>query len=237
VSNARERLAGQAVLLLPLVLTGVSMQALAQSASPLSPARSGVASASAAPLKTTLAPPADSKEPIRIQYQAPNGCPDALAFLQGVLGRTPRARAAAPHELARVFQVKVVSRRGESLGEISVQRHSDAKPVRLSAVGKCENVLNTLAQFAAISLDPAAALASAQELELPANPYRNWTGPVAPPLPENPYRNWGEAVSPSLPENPYRKPSAAMTRELPYNPYRSERPASAELPENPYRSR
>jgi hypothetical protein len=160
-----------------------------------------------------------------------------MEFLQGVLGRTPRARAAAPHELARVFQVKVVSRRGESFGEISVQRQSDTKPVRLSAVGKCENVLKTLAEFVAMSLDPAATLASVQDLDLPENPYLNWNGPIAPPLPENPYRNWGEALSPSLPENPYRNPSAAMTRELPNNPYRSERPTSTELPENPYHSR
>ena len=226
--GARKRLAGQAILLFPLLLTGASVQALAQSAKPLP---------RAAPSNAGLARAADSREPIRIQYQAPGSCPDASAFLAAVLGRTPRARAAAPEELARIFQVTVVSRRGESFGEISVKRHSDTKPVRLSAVGKCENVLNTLAQFAAISLDPAQALGSAQELELPQNPYLNWTGPIAPPLPDNPYRNWGEAESPSLPENPYRNPSTAMSRGLPDNPYRNRQPASAELPENPYRNR
>jgi hypothetical protein len=228
VSGARQRLAGQAILLLPLLVAGASVEALAQSTKPLPRSTRSYAD---------LAPAADEREPIRLQYQAPGDCPEASAFLDSVLARTPRARAAAPHELARLFQVTVVARRGESFGEIRVKRKSDAKPIRLSAVGKCENVLNTLAQFAALSLDPALALISAQELDLPQNPYLNWTGQIAPPLPDNPYRNWDAALSPSLPENPYRNPSAAMSPKLPDNPYRNQRPASADLPENPYRRR
>jgi hypothetical protein len=233
VSGSRRPLSGRRKLLLALLLTGVSVQALAQSAPGV---RTGAAAASAIPLRARLTPPADAREPIRIRYQAPAACPSASAFLDDVLGRTPRARAATGDELARVFSVTVVSRRGESVGEISVKRQSDSMPVRLSAVGKCENVLKTLAQFAAISLDPAAGLGSAQELDLPENPYLNWSGPVAPPLPENPYRNWTEPTAPSLPQNPYRNSSAAVTPSLPANPYRSERPPGAELPENPYRT-
>ena len=128
--------------------------------------------------------------------------------------RTPRARAATADELARVFHVTVVSQRGENVGEINMTRPGESTPVRLRAVGKCQNVLNTLAQFAAISLDPAAALASAQELELPQNPYLNWNGPIAPPIPDNPYRHWSGRLAPNLPENPYRQTSAAITAEF-----------------------
>jgi hypothetical protein len=233
VSGSRQPLSGRRKLLLALLVTGVSAQALAQSAPEV---QRGAAAASAASLSARLTPPADAREPVRIRYQAPAACPSASAFLDDVLGRTPRARAATGNELARVFKVTVVSQHGESLGEISVKRRSDSMPVRLSAVGKCENVLKTLAQFAAISLDPEASLAPARELDLPENPYLNWAGPLAPPLPENPYRNWTEPTAPSLPENPYRDSSAAVTPNLPANPYRSDRPAAAELPENPYRS-
>ena len=217
------------------MLTGATVQALAQSGTPPPTARTGVASATPVSFRAAKQP-ADAREPIRIQYQAPAACPSASSFLDDVLARTPRARAAAAGELARVFQVNVVSRRGESFGEISVTRPSDSMPVRLSAVGKCENVLKTLAQFAAISIDPSALLASAQELELPENPYRNWDGPIAPPLPENPYRNWSGALLPALPENPYRNSSAAVSPDLPGNPYRNPRTAAPELPNNPYRT-
>ena len=213
-------------MLAPLLLTAVSLRALAQSApAPQTPR-------SAAP----TAPRGDAREAIRIRYLAPGGCPGAAAFLDDVLARTKLARAAAPHELARAFDVKVVAMRGEHFGEISVKRESDSMPVRLSAVGKCDNVLKTLAQFAALSIDPAAALASTQELELPENPYLSWTGPIEPPLPDNPYRHWDDD-SLSLPENPYRNHGTAIGPKLPANPYRDLRPAADELPPNPYEGR
>jgi hypothetical protein len=232
VSDARQRLVKKAKLLFPLMLTALTVRALAQSATPASVARS-----SATPIAFSAPARADNREPIRIHYKAPDACPGDKAFLDDVLARTPRARAAAAHELARVFHVRVVSKRGESFGEISMTRPGESTPVRLSAVGKCPNVLNTLAQFAAIGLDSSAALASAQEPELPQNPYLNWNGPIAPPLPDNPYRHWSGTVAPDLPENPYRETSAAITPDLPDNPDLNQLPAAPGLPDNPYRNR
>lgn len=117
---------------------------------------------------------------------------------------------------------------------MAVQRAGDAAPVRLSAVGKCENVLATLAQFAALSLDPDVLHAAAQERELPENPYLRWTGPVAEALPENPYLS---GTAPVAPDNPYRGELYLelnpYRRRLEANPHRHGAPGR-DLDPNPY---
>jgi hypothetical protein len=123
-----------------------------------------------------------------------------------------------------VFRVTVTLKGGESAGDIVVQREGDSAPVRLNAVGQCENVLATLAQFAALSLDPGARYAAAQERELPENPYLRWKGPIAEALPENPYLNWTKPAATALPDNPYRSglylEVNPYLRRMPPNPYR-----------------
>jgi hypothetical protein len=209
-----------------------SLHALAQSAA---------ARIDAVPNPAPTAPARSNNvvEPIRIEFQAPAGCSNAAGFLENVLHRTQQARAANGHEIARVFRVSVVQRRGESAGEISVQRPGEATLVRFSASGQCADVLDSLAQFAAIVVDPGVASVSTRDGELPENPYRNWKGPLAEALPENPYRNWSGDLAPSLPANPYRSPrlAAAAAPTPPGNPYRNYGPPPDDLPENPYRRR
>jgi hypothetical protein len=141
--------------------------------------------------------------------------------LSEVLSRSSRIRSAPGSELARVLHVSIVrgQRPSESKGEISLLPVGERTPVRFSASGTCDDVVSALAQFAALSLD--ASVKSMPTLEpLPANPYLNWTGPIAEALPENPYRSSMGAVDP-IPENPYR--SAARTTDLetlPANPYK-----------------
>jgi hypothetical protein len=209
-----------------------SLHALAQSTN----ATAGTPGTRAAP---PVAVPATSggAEPIRVEYWAAAGCSNASGFLANVLARTPKARAATAHEMARVFRVSVTEQRGESAGEISVQRPGEATLVRFSASGTCEDVLNTLAQFAALVVDPSVASTPIQDGDLPPNPYRNWNGPLAAPLPENPYRNWAGDLAPSLPENPYRRALSAASATPSENPYRSRLLPADELPDNPYRQR
>jgi len=206
-----------------------SLHALAQSAS-----------ARLAPSPATQNAPLHANsdvEPIRVEFQSPSGCGEGAAFLGNVLGRTSKARGATALEMARVFRVSVTERRGESSGEISVQRPGEATLVRFSASGRCQDVLDTLAQFAALVVDPSVALASTRDSDLPENPYRNWDGPLAEKLPENPYRHWKGDLAPSVPDNPYRKPAVASSPALPENPYRNYRPPPKDLLENPYRRR
>jgi len=193
-----------------------------------------------------LAQPAETVEPIRVDFAGVPGCGDAVNFMREVTTRTARVRAAHANELARVLKVSIAhGRPGETIGELSVLRAGDRTPVRLVVAGTCDDVLAMLAQFGALSLDPAVAFAPTQEA-LPDNPYVHWRGPVGASLPANPYRNWTGPVL-VRPDNSYRDApgrtqtvdavgrSAAGTEALPENPYRH---AVAEtLPDNPYRSR
>lgn len=191
-----------------------------------------------------LAQPVETVEPIRVDFAGVPECGDGVNFMRDVMTRTARVRAARANELARVLKVSIAhGRPGETIGELSVLRAGDRTPVRLVVAGTCDDVLAMLAQFGALSLDPAVAFAPTQEA-LPDNPYVHWRGPVGASLPGNPYRNWAGPVV-VRPDNSYRgAPGPAQTIDaaprstsgaetLPENPYRH---AVAEtLPDNPYR--
>jgi hypothetical protein len=186
----------------------------------------------------TVAPTAtDTREPIRVDYTGPVECSDSVSFLNAVMSKTTHVRPAAPRELARLVRVSITASPSPDrlIGEVGLLRIGDQAPVRLTTTGACENVVGTLVQFAALSVDSSVTFAPV-EAALPDNPYRQWHGVLAESLPENPYRG----VDSVLLQNPYRE--LADQASLPSNPYRvaagtSREALPAALVNNPYRHR
>jgi hypothetical protein len=159
---------------------------------------------------------ASAKEPLRLEYVDAAGCETSQAFTDAVLALTRLVRAATPGEYARTFRVSLRPYSGDVVhGELSGSAPGGAT-LRLSARGRCDQVLSALSFAIAFTLDPSAR--AQPELDaLPENPYwaRLLALPPEPALPENPYRvqmaeargKRGEANSEdstTLPSNPYR---------------------------------
>ncbi|MBS2018334.1 MAG: hypothetical protein JST00_36030 [Deltaproteobacteria bacterium] len=101
----------------------------------------------------------DAPEPFSVDYRAPDGCPDASAFLGEVTARTPRARAAATGERARVLHVRV-EKRGDTLaGRLWIEDAGAASTAREVSGGSCGEVVGALGLVAALAVDPRASVA------------------------------------------------------------------------------
>jgi hypothetical protein len=96
---------------------------------------------------------AAADDAVRLDYLAPVGCPDHLAFIDRVRQRVPTARAASPDELARELTVVV----GEDEDGFSarldfVDRHGETITRTLS--GKtCDEVVTGIALVTALALE------------------------------------------------------------------------------------
>jgi hypothetical protein len=95
-------------------------------------------------------------EPVHVVYVAPPACPDAEAFFRDIVGRTPRARAAAPGEAGRTFHVAIARRRDRYMGELWVEEASAASRRREVEGTTCHEVASALGLIAALAVDPAA---------------------------------------------------------------------------------
>jgi hypothetical protein len=113
---------------------------------------------------------AEATEPIRIEYHAEPGCPNADEFNDQVFRRTASARLATSAELARTFVVSI-ERRGNSLvGSLVVRQADGTTESRQVAGPECGEVAKVLALATALAIDPEASLAANPE---PRQPPRN----------------------------------------------------------------
>ncbi|WP_437610706.1 hypothetical protein WMF20_03625 [Sorangium sp. So ce834] len=96
-------------------------------------------------------------QPLRVAYEAHEGCPSAEAFLREVTARTELARDAAPDEAALEVRVHITSAEGESRGRITVGTEEDAR-VREVGGATCADVVAALALITALWVDPTASL-------------------------------------------------------------------------------
>ena len=113
------------------------------------------------------ASPAWSSEPIRFEYQAPEGCPDQAAFVERVRQRTRRAKFASPGELARTFTVTVTSKEQASSARVEFVDSNGERVVRAVSGETCDEVVSGIALVAALAID---ARASADEAATTAPP-------------------------------------------------------------------
>ncbi|HVU03806.1 MAG TPA: hypothetical protein VHE30_18735 [Polyangiaceae bacterium] len=144
----------------------------------------------------TKVPPAE--QPIRMQYEAPEDCPDALHFFLHVRARTQRIRLAEPGEEAALVSVSLTTGDSGSAGTLEMPG-SDGHPfVRHVEATTCDEVSLALSLVLALAYDPDA-LTSFEPAPAPA---------PAPPAPFQP-------VSPP-PPLPYPPPRPPETPPPPY---------------------
>jgi hypothetical protein len=97
-------------------------------------------------------------EPIRLDYTAPAGCPDASEFGRRVFERTSKARAARDDETARTFVVVIETTGTETQGSMVVRQDGMSTVARRVSGKDCEEVARALALATALAIDPEAAL-------------------------------------------------------------------------------
>lgn len=99
-----------------------------------------------------------SPEPISVAYDAPNGCPDSLAFFSELSARTGRARLARHGESARTLRVQIAKDDSNQFsGRFTIEETpaaiSDAREVHAAT---CVELVEVLGFIAALSIDPTA---------------------------------------------------------------------------------
>jgi hypothetical protein len=100
---------------------------------------------------TSVAQPAG--EPVRFEYRAPVGCPDAEAFVSRVQARTSRARLGAPGELARTFAVEVRVEAGGVSARLTFTDSRGASVVRAVRGETCDEVVSAIALVTALAIE------------------------------------------------------------------------------------
>ncbi|WP_437940480.1 hypothetical protein [Sorangium sp. So ce341] len=96
-------------------------------------------------------------QPLRITYEAHEGCPSPGVFLRELTARTSRARAAAPDEAALEVRVRITRSAGATRGRITLGAGEGAR-VREVGGATCAEVVAALALITALRVDPTASL-------------------------------------------------------------------------------
>jgi len=146
-----------------------------------------------------------SREPVRLAFAVPPGCPDEEVFWQWVSERTPGIGRSA-EEAARLFEVSVAVLEAESSartfeGRLRVSDSRDANPTERVLEGiSCEEALEALALVTALAIDQAEQARIAQEQVVIPESRRLESSVRAPPvdpLPE-PVAEWRTRIGASL---------------------------------------
>ena len=105
-------------------------------------------------LVTTTAARAETR-PIRLDYQAHAGCPEARVLVDEIARRTPLARDAMPFEPALEVQAKITARGRESRGRLALGK-GPGRVVREIASASCDEIVSAFALITALAIDPRA---------------------------------------------------------------------------------
>jgi hypothetical protein len=125
------------------------------------------------------------QSPVRIEYSAPESCPDAAEFERRVRERIQRARFAKEGEIARTFRVIVQSKPERSVARVEFVDADGEKVSRTLGADTCDEVVNAIALVTALAMEARAG----SEEPAPAPGARPPTGatpepaPLAPPPP------------------------------------------------------
>jgi hypothetical protein len=94
-----------------------------------------------------------SDEKVRLAYQAPPGCPDRAALLEGVRARIGSAWEAREGDLARPIDVRVRSRGGRFVATIEFVDVEGQRVTRSVGGELCHNVVNGIALVTALAIE------------------------------------------------------------------------------------
>ena len=117
-----------------------------------------------------------AEQPVRVQYDAIDGCPDAATFFLQVRARTQRVRLAREGELATSVAVRIAQGLGFVRGTLDMPGESGRPFQRTVESPSCREVVVALSLVVALAFDPDALVALPETL--PAEP-----APAAPPPP------------------------------------------------------
>lgn len=147
---------------------------------------------------------AEGEGPVRIDYEAPQGCPTAEGFEREVRARLERGRLASQDEAARTFRVRLTREGSRTLARLWIDDAST--PARVLEAEACDQAMVAMALVTALAMDgwPIEAnpgLFSAPEegahASIPDEPEPpSQDPPPAPPL----------VIAPPRPETPPPKP-------------------------------
>jgi hypothetical protein len=96
--------------------------------------------------------------PVRIRYEAHEGCPSAAAFMEEIASRTSRMREAKEGDEALTVRVQISRAQGLSRGRITLGEASDLRDREVDGP-TCDEVVQALALITALKIDPQASLA------------------------------------------------------------------------------
>ncbi|MFZ5892011.1 MAG: hypothetical protein ACOY0T_13225 [Myxococcota bacterium] len=99
-------------------------------------------------------------EPIRIEYQASAGCPNARDFVAEVFKRTKSARLVEADARVRTFVVQIEQRRTLVTGSLRVREGQNETVAREVQGERCSEVASALALATALAIDPNASLST-----------------------------------------------------------------------------
>lgn len=95
-----------------------------------------------------------AEQPLRIQYEVHQGCPDALSFFWHVRARTQRVRLAQPGELAVLASVHIAQEAGQSVGTLALPDAAGQPFTRRVEASSCNEVVLALSLVLALAYDP-----------------------------------------------------------------------------------
>lgn len=143
------------------------------------------------------APARADPRPLRVDYEAAEGCPGADVFLDEIRWRTPLARVAAPGEEALQVQARI-ARRGAVHGGHLVVGQGEGRILRDLEGDRCDEVVSALALITALAIDPHA---STQARRAAPGPPPTAI-PTPPPAPSEPAPGASPPVPPKMPAPP-----------------------------------
>jgi hypothetical protein len=94
-----------------------------------------------------------SDEKVRVVYEAPAGCPDRAALLEGVRARIGSEWEALEGELARQIDVRVVARGGRFVASVEFVDVEGQRVTRSVGGEQCQNVVNGIALVTALAIE------------------------------------------------------------------------------------
>ena len=145
----------------------------------------------------TLSALAGAEDPLRIEYHAPPGCPDADQFQRQVRHFLPKRDASRSENGSRLFQVEIApdGRRG------SLQLdQGGVRGVRQTEAETCEEVAQVLAFALALAIDPNARSPESEAASPPAlDPAGSAPSPSSSPSPSPSSSDSLDPVSSALP--------------------------------------
>lgn len=134
-------------------------------------------------------------EDVRIEYRAPEACPNEAWLLARLEARTDRFRRVSDDRPARSFGIEIAQLAGGYVGTLTItEPQADARPTsRRIEAPDCTEVAEGLALIAALTIDPRAKLETPTPKPVPEQP-----PPPPPPVAKPP-------PAPRVQEQPTRK--------------------------------